>query len=363
MRGSVTIGRIAGVPIRVHWSFSLLVAYVLISYSGAPRSELLASLVWIVALFACVTLHELSHCAVARRRGLEVRDIILLPIGGVSQIMGMQGSAPRTERDVAIAGPLASLGLAGAFALVAAVTGGHLWPPSLFTGSWFARLAWLNLVLAAFNLLPALPMDGGRVLRATLALRRDNVWATRIASAVAQVVGAVMIGIGLVSDFWLVLIGVFVLLGATSERRAANVQASFSGLHIGDLMTSEPTVVPAEVSVHELATWLSMFPGRAVPVTDGGRVAGIVASSDLTGASPWATVGTVCDRRSPLLEASQPAFPQAFEAFASSDRDQLVVVYGEHPIGVLYRATVDALAAARGRASWTGPTRWGANAA
>jgi Zn-dependent protease len=362
VRGSVAIGRIAGVPIRVHWSFSLLIAFVLFANAGASRSVVLWSLAWIVALFASVTLHELSHCAVARRRGLEVRDIVLLPIGGVSEISGMPASSPRTERDVAIAGPLASLGLAGAFALGAVATGGHLWPPSLFTGSWFARLSWLNLLLAAFNLLPALPMDGGRVFRAMLAMRRGHVWATRVASTVAQVVGAAMIGVGLLGDLWLVVIGVFVLLGATSERRAANVQAAFSGLRIGDVMTNEQTAVPAEVSVHELATWLAMFPGRGLPVTDAGGVAGIVSSSDLTGASPWTTVGAVCDRTSPVLDATQPAFPQAIEAFAGTRRDQLAVAYCGRPIGVLYRATLEALAA-RWSSRSAGPTNWGANAA
>jgi Zn-dependent protease len=363
MRGTATIGRIAGVPIRVHWSFSLLIAYVLIANHGAPRSVLLASLAWIVALFACVTLHELSHCAVARRRGLEVRDIVLLPIGGVSQISGMPGSAPRTERDVAIAGPLASLGLAGVFAGVAAVTGAHLWPPTLFAGSWFARLAWLNVALAAFNLLPALPMDGGRVFRAMLAMRRGHLWATRVASRVAQVVGAVMIGVGLLGDWLLTLVGVFVLLGATSERRAANVQATFTGLRIGDVATIEAVAVPSDVNVRELATWLAMFPGRAIPVTEAGRVVGVVASADLSGASPWSAVGSVCDRRSPVLDAAQPAFPRAFEAFAATRRDQLAVSHGGHPVGVLYRATLEALASARGRMGGTGPTSWGADAA
>ena len=363
MRGSVAIGRVAGVPIRVHWSFSLLIAFVLLANAGAPRSVLLASLAWIVALFASVTLHELSHCAVARRRGLDVRDIVLLPIGGVSEISGMPGAAPRIERDVAIAGPLASLGLAGAFALAAVLTGGHLWPPALFAGPWLARLAWLNVVLAAFNLIPALPMDGGRVFRAVLATRRDHVWATRVASSVAQVVGVAMIGIGVVSDVWLVLVGAFVLLGATSERRAANVQAAFTGLRVGDVMTGEPVAVPAEVGAHQLATWLAMFPGRAIPVTEGGGVVGIVALPDLAGTSPWTTVGEVCDRRSAVLDASQSAFPGAVEAFAGTGRDQLAVTYGGRPIGVVYRATLEALAAARGPGHWTGSTRWGANAA
>jgi Zn-dependent protease len=342
MRGSVRIARVAGIPIRVHWSFSLLVMLVLFSERGASRPEVLSSLVWIVALFACVTVHELSHCFVARRRGLEVQDIILLPIGGVSEISGMPG-APAIERDVAVAGPLASLGLAVLFGLLTVATGGHLLPPVLFTGSWFARLAWLNLVLAAFNLLPALPMDGGRVLRAVLAGRRDDLAATRIATTVAQVVAAVMIGVGVLDDFWLAIIGVFVLLGASSERRAAGLRAAVRGLQVGNLMLADPVAVPEHVTVQDLASWLAMFPGRAIPVTDGHGCVGVVASEDLTGASPWAAVSSACDRTSPILDASDLAYPAAFDAFSGSNREQLAVTYGGRPVGVLYRATLEAV--------------------
>lgn len=341
MRGSVRIGRIAGVPIRVHWSFSLLVGFVLFADSGQPRSIVLASFAWIVALFASVTVHELSHCAVARRRGLTVRDIVLLPIGGVSEIEGLPGE-PRTERDVAIAGPLASIGLGVLFGVLALAVGASLWPPTLFTGSWLARLAWLNLALAAFNLVPALPMDGGRVLRALLAGRRDEAAATRIAASVAQVLGAAMVGFGLLYDPWLAFIGVFVLLGATSERRAAGVRAAMRQWRIGDLMAQDQTAVSAGSAVQDVGNWLSAFPGRAVPVTDAGACVGIVAIEDLLGAQPWSAVGSVCDRTAPVLHADDPAMG-ALEAFSRSRRRQLAVTYLGLPVGVLYSATVEAL--------------------
>lgn len=356
MRGSMRIGRVAGIPIRVHWTFSLLVLYVVVVEAGAPRSVLLAAAAWIVALFASVTVHELSHCAVARRKGLEVRDIVLLPIGGVSEISSLPGE-PTTERDVAIAGPLASLGLAALFALLAFATGGHLWPPALFTGSWFARLSWLNLVLAAFNLVPALPMDGGRVLRAVIAGRRDEVSATRIAAGVAQVLGAVMIGVGIVADLWLTLVGVFVLMGATAERRAAGVRSTMRAFHVGDLMARDQTTVPASVTVQEVARWLALYPGRAIPVVEGTSYVGIVAMEDLAGASPWSPVGTVCDRSSPTLDAADLAYPGAFEAFSRTERYQLVVTWFGQPAGILYSSTL----AAVGRPPAGG--RWGYRAA
>jgi Zn-dependent protease len=346
MKGSVKIGRIAGVPIRVHWSFSILVALVLYANLDANHSlswsSLWPTIVWIVTLFASVTIHELAHCAVARRRGLTVRDIVLLPIGGVSQISGLP-SSPRIERDIAIAGPAASLGLAFGLGGLALLTGAHIWPPALTTGSILADVAWLNLVLCAFNLLPALPMDGGRVLRAMLAGHGgDMVRATRIASSVAMVLAAGMIVFGFLWDPWLVLIGAFVMMGALSERRAATVQASFGGIRVGDVMAQDPTTVLAEVTVQQLLPWLQGFPGRAVPIVADGRYVGIAAMEDLI-VQPWATVGEACDKTAPVLDASLPLYPAALEAFSTAPRNQLTVMSGGHVVGVLYRWTLQAV--------------------
>ncbi|MGA2208724.1 MAG: site-2 protease family protein [Acidimicrobiales bacterium] len=342
MRGSVKIGRVAGVPIRVHWSFSFLVAIVFLGNTNTTWSKIWPLIVWLVALFAAVTIHELAHCAVARRRGLTVRDIILLPIGGVSEINGLPAS-PKIERDIAIAGPAASLGLAILLGLAAFASGGRLWPPSLLTGSLLANLAWMNVILCGFNLLPALPMDGGRVLRAILAGRGDPLKATRIAAAVAMVLGVAMVIFGLEYDYWLVFIGLFVILGANSERRVATVQASFSGLRVGDVMAQDPTTVLAEVTVQQLLPWLQAYPGRAVPIVEADRYVGIAAVEDLV-ARPGATVGEACDRTAPVLDATQPLYPTALEAFSAFPRHQLAVMNDGHVVGVLYRWTLQAVA-------------------
>jgi Zn-dependent protease len=341
MRGSVKIGRIAGVPIRVHWSFSILVLLVLYSNGARTWSSIWPLALWIVTLFASVTIHELAHCAVARRRGLTVRDIILLPIGGVSEISGLPAS-PKIERDIAIAGPAASLGLALGLGGAALLTGGAIWPPALVSGSILADLAWLNLVLCGFNLLPALPMDGGRVLRAILAGRGDMVRATRIASSIAMALGVAMIVFGFLEDPWLIFIGAFVMMGANSERRAATVQASFGGIRVGDVMAHDPTTVLAEVTVQQLVPWLQSYPGRAVPIVAAGSYVGIAALEDLI-VQPWATVGEACDKAAPVLDASVPLYPAALEAFSSFPRNQLTVMSGGHVVGVLYRWTLQAV--------------------
>ena len=161
-RSSIRVARIGGIDIRMHWSFLVLVILVVWVNMSSGASAVGVGLLWITAVFASVLVHEYAHCIVARRRGAVVEDILLLPIGGVSQLKKMP-ERPADELAVAIVGPLTSLGLATVAVAGGLVVGAHLWPPTLFAGSWLARLAWLNFLLGGFNLLPALPMDGGRV--------------------------------------------------------------------------------------------------------------------------------------------------------------------------------------------------------
>ena len=217
--GSLQIGRLLGVRVFVHWSFLLILLAVVALDEGSGSRPLILGLLWIVAIFGSVLLHELAHCVVAQRDGVVVDDILLLPIGGVSQMREIPKD-PGEELGIAIAGPLTSLALAVGFGLVALLVGARLWPPTLLAGSWLARLAWLNLLLGAFNLLPALPMDGGRVLRAGLAMHESRSAATHQAVKIARVLAVAMIAVGLAWDVWLLVIGVFVMVAAGQEERA-----------------------------------------------------------------------------------------------------------------------------------------------
>ncbi len=217
---SLSVGRVAGIPIRLHWTFFLLVVFVAAVDWGSGARTVVSGLAWIVALFASVVVHEIAHCMVARRRGAQVLGIVLFPLGGLSQLERMP-TAPGDELAIAIVGPLTSLVL-GMLLLVAGVAiGAHVWPPTLFAGSMWARLGWLNLLLGAFNLLPALPMDGGRVLRASLERHHDHLEATLLAGRIARFVGLALVVVGFLLDVWLLLIGIFVLLGARAEEEAA----------------------------------------------------------------------------------------------------------------------------------------------
>jgi Zn-dependent protease len=217
-KGSIRVARLFGIDVRLHWTFLLLVP--LVALTSSNRAQFLLGLLWIVAVFGSVLVHELGHCFVARRRGAVVQDILLLPIGGLSEMQQVPRS-PSDEAAIAVVGPLTSLGLGGLFTAAGVLAGARLWPPTLYAGAWLGRLAWLNFVLGGFNLLPALPMDGGRVLRALLARKYDHYTGTRIASRVAKALAVVMALFGAFYDLWLVVIAIVVWLGAGAEEDAA----------------------------------------------------------------------------------------------------------------------------------------------
>jgi Zn-dependent protease len=218
-RGSIRIARVFGIDIRVHWTFLLLVP--LVALASRTRSQFLWGLVWIAAVFGSVLVHELAHCFVARHRGAVVRDILLVPVGGLSEMQQIP-QAPADEAAIAIVGPLASLALGGVMYAVGALAGAQLWPPALFAGSWLERLGWLNVLLGGFNLLPALPMDGGRVFRAALARNHDRRTATRIAATTARVLAVAMAVVGVFYTLWLIVIAIIVWVLAGNEETAAS---------------------------------------------------------------------------------------------------------------------------------------------
>lgn len=219
---SLRIGRFFGVPLQVHWSFVLLLGLVVVSGWSGGAGAIAGGLLWVAALFASVVVHELAHCLVARRRGGAVLGILLLPIGGMSR-MDYLPPDPGDEAAIAAAGPATSLALGAALLAIGALLGSAMWPP-LVAGSWWTRLGWLNVLLAVFNLLPALPMDGGRVLRASLSRRLPRPAATRIAATVARVVALGLVVVGVFYDFWLVFVGMFVLFGASREVALARAE-------------------------------------------------------------------------------------------------------------------------------------------
>jgi Zn-dependent protease len=351
MGRSFRIGSVRGVPIRLHWSFPLLVVLVILPTSSRTTARsLVEGLIWIAALFVCIVAHELSHSFVARRRGFLVRDIVLLPIGGVSEISGLPG-APRDELAIAIAGPLASLSLALLFALAGLVSGAVLWPPSLFAGAVLSRLMWANLLLAGFNLLPAIPMDGGRVLRALLAHRRTDLRATGLAVQIGRFIGLAMVVVGLRYDLWLSLVGLFVFVGAAGEKRAAALRTAVGGLRVGDVMVHDPTTLEVSFPLAAVSPFLQASPGRVLPVVDRGRYVGLIAADRLPGPPGALLVADATDRAAASLAPDDPLYPVAVECLGAFRRRAAAVVEDGRVVGVLYAPHLEAAL----RRATTGP--------
>jgi Zn-dependent protease/CBS domain-containing protein len=304
MGWSWRLGRIAGIDVYVHATFVLLLLYVgAISY--APRREwgdVLAGLVFILCLFGVVVLHELGHALTARRYGIKTRDITLLPIGGVARLERMP-SDPKQELLVALAGPAVNVVLAGLLFAVLLALGWAVgsWEQlvaglSTFGGNLLVQLLAANVFLAVFNMLPAFPMDGGRVLRAILAMRMDYVRATRLAATVGQWM-AVLFGLfGLLGgNFFLVVIALFVWIGAAAEAGMVQFRAGLAGVPVERAMirhfaTLAPDDTLAAAARHVLDGFQHDF-----PVVAGGKVVGVLPRdtllAGLTQAGPDARVG------------------------------------------------------------------------
>jgi Zn-dependent protease len=327
---SIPLGRVAGIPISLHASFFLLVVLVIAANTGPGGLGWFGATIWILLLFACVTVHELAHSVVARRRGATVRSIVLLPIGGVSRIERMPAKWS-DELAVAIAGPLASLALAVLAGVACLFAHRSLLPVDLWSGALLPRLAWVNLVLAAFNLLPAFPMDGGRVLRAELERRHDVESATRLAARIGRTFAVILAFVGIFWDLWLILIAVFIYVGATQEELSTSVHLHLTGHPVGQLMRRPVVTLDAGERLGSLTTY---WVGVQV-VTANGRYVGLADGHDLMAGPADALVGDFTDRTAPALDLNEDMGRSGLDQVIESGYPLLAVVDNGTPVGVL----------------------------
>lgn len=297
-RDAWQIGRLFGIPLRVHVSWLIVFGLVSWSLAGGYFPAVLPDLpvwsYWVQAmvaaamLFVSIILHELGHSLVARHHGVGISSITLFVFGGVSQ-MKEEPRKAREEFQIAIVGPLISLGLAGVFWALGSL--GQRAEGLTATTAVLLYLAGINLLLAVFNMLPVFPLDGGRVLRAALWHRRGNLAsATQTAASVGRVFAFALIALGLLQLFagrfgglWLVLIGWFIMQAGAAGARQATLREALGGLRVRDVMVTDPVTVQADASVADLIDgYVARYTYGGYPVQRDGRIVGLVTLHDLS---------------------------------------------------------------------------------
>lgn len=281
---SLRLGSPFGIALYVHATFVVLLAWVFLSYlaRGEGVRGAVGGLGLILAVFATVVLHELSHALTARRFGIKTRDIILLPIGGISSLERMP-ERPSEELAVTVAGPLTNVVIAALLAGVIAATGGSFSAEQLSVvgGPILPKLMWINLSLAIFNLLPAFPMDGGRVLRAMLSFRMERAKATALAARLGQAMALFFGLLGLMFNPVLLLIAIFVWMGAQQESALVQLRSALHGVPISSAMITDFKMLSPEEPLSRAAELIVAGFQHDFPVVEEGRPVGTVGRRDV----------------------------------------------------------------------------------
>jgi len=311
MKWSLSLGKIAGIELKVHATFTLIIIWIAVIAWLNDQSlvSALSSIAFVLALFGCVVLHELGHALAARRFGIPTRDITLLPIGGVARLQRMPDQ-PLQELVVAVAGPAVNVVIAAVLYVLIALT--NSFQPveslSLTQGAFWERLMLVNIFLVIFNMIPAFPMDGGRVLRALLALRLSYSRATEIAGGLGQSIAFLFAIAGLFWNPFLIFIALFVWIGASQETSLVMMRAALDGIPVEEVMITDFKTLDPYDTLETAAELILTTSQRDFPVVEDEIVVGILTSnkimSSLADAEPNTHVESVMDRDVLQLDAN-----------------------------------------------------------
>jgi Zn-dependent protease/predicted transcriptional regulator len=287
MRWAWKVGVVAGIPVFVHSTFLLIIAWVFWVYwrQGQSFISAAAGAGFVLVLFGCVVLHEFGHALMAKRFGVRTRDITLLPIGGVARLERMPDE-PSQELWVALAGPAVNIVIAAGLFAWLVLAGGYrpLAALSVTGGPFVERLMVVNLFLAVFNMLPAFPMDGGRVLRATLAMRLDYVKATQIAATVGQGMALLFALMGLLGNPFLLFIAFFVWIGAAQEASMVQMRTALSGIPMSRAMITDFRTLSPRDPLSRAVDLILAGSQKDFPVVEEGQVVGVLAEKEMVSA-------------------------------------------------------------------------------
>jgi len=341
MKWSWKIGTFAGIDVYLHTTFFLLIGWIAISYWIQENSiaAVVSGMSFILALFGSVVLHEYGHALTARKFGVKTRDITLYPIGGVASLERIPDE-PRQEFWVALAGPAVNAVIAAVLFIWIGISSAFqpLTSISLTGGSFIERLMITNLILVGFNLIPAFPMDGGRVLRSLLALRLEYTSATNLAASIGQGFAFLFGFIGLFSNPFLVFIAFFVWIGAANESRLVQMKSALSGIPVSRTMLTNFDVLSPDAPLGYAVQRILAGSQQDFPVVQDGQVVGVLTKGNLfSGLNKYGdqiSVERVMEREFAKAD-SHEMLDTAFAHLQDCRCHTLPVLYGDQLVGLV----------------------------
>lgn len=347
---SLHLGKLFGIDVYIHWTFWILIGWIILMHlqQGAGFSEGLLGVLFIFALFGCVVLHEFGHALTARRFGVVTKDITLYPIGGIASLEGMP-ERPLQEFVVAIVGPMVNLVIAAVLWLALSASGNLPDIERLSTDEGIVRLPFLfsllvaNVILAVFNLIPAFPMDGGRALRSLLSLVMERTTATRIAAGLGQFLAITFVFLGFFYNFWLVLIGLFIFLGAGGEAAYVRTQSALAGLTVMNAIMRRFTILKPDQDLGEAIDALLNSQETAFVVSADGKPLGLLMRDDiirgLSEVGKHAPVSQFMNTNYFVVDPEMP-LETFFQKAMTEERSVALVIAGDELLGLIDRENV-----------------------
>ena len=348
---SLRLGRFFGIDVFVHWTFWIIIAWIFlmqIDQEGGVAKGVQGAL-FILAIFACVVLHEFGHALTAKRFGVVTRDITLYPIGGVSSFESLP-KKPRDELLISLAGPMVNVVIGSVLWIYLSASGRMPDQPtlesakSLFDLPFAFSLFSANVMLAVFNLIPAFPMDGGRVLRAVLSLTMNRATATSIAAMIGQLLAIAFVFLGFFYNFWLVFIGLFIFLGAGGEAAFEKLKADLEGLRVRDAIMHRFTTLSPEATLGDAATALLNSQETVFVVADREKPVGLLNVSEiirgLSEAGNGAEVSRFMDTKFFVVKPDV-MLTEFFERVVKEGHTVAIVMDGAEMLGLIDRENIE----------------------